>query len=478
MEMKLLGEEKKVRSHYSNNEHFNMRCVYNSSVFYNRLEVFMDYSFSLIEDNESCFCGSEVTFAKCCKQKLISTKSTRKSLDDFKGEEHLNSFMHEQYKKSEVKQCLHPNQCECKGDVIDAHALQNNKVLTRLALDGHVMVIDHVAKIRKQVINITLTPEFLKNEIETSSENFSRELKECLKNVDEKELCAFMGKTIKAECEMPIVEFKMKKSGRNKATTFRGFCSAHDKETFKPIEDFKYIGSEEQDFLFAYRTFSQEYHEQLAVDKIRKQQFAEDPNLCYNHQFVQDYRYIMKKKRSLDIMKNELDNALITRNFSILNTVKIKTNIPYDFALTSVILPEVDLKGNILNDAYSSCSDSKHILLTIFPTDTETFILFSWLKQHNIFFESYSCQLNELTENDVKYYVSNLISYSPNIVLSPRLWNKMSEYERRSFLKSLEFQGEETTFSQATPKNLSKIRTKTLEKRKFLLETPSYNLFQ
>lgn len=438
----------------------------------------MDYSFSLIEDNESCFCGSEVTFAKCCKQKIISTKSTRKPLGDFRGEAHLNSFMHEQYKKSEIKQCLHPNQRECKGDVIDAHALQNNKVLTRLAVDGHVMVVDHVAKIRKQVIKFTLTPEFFKSQIENSSKNFSKELKERLRNVDEKELCALMGKTFEAEYEMPIVEFEMKKSGRNKATTFRGFCSTHDKETFKPIEDFKYIGSEEQDFLFAYRTFSQEYHEQLAIDKIRKQQFAEGPNLCYDDKFVQDYRYMIEKKRSLDIMKNELDNALITRNFGILNTVKITTIIPYDFALTSVILLEVDLKGNILNDAYSSCSDCKHILLTIFPTDTGTFILFSWLKQHNIFFESYSCQLNELTKNDVKYYVSNLISYSPNIVLSPRLWRKMSEHEKRSILKSLEFQGEETTFNQATPEKLSKIRRKSLEKRKFLLETPSYNLFQ
>lgn len=455
-----------------------MRCVYNSSISYDRMEGFMYYSFSLIEDNESCFCGSEVTFAKCCKQKIISTNSNRKSLDDFKGEAHLNSFMNEQYKKSEIKQCLHPYQYECKGDIIDAHALQNNRVLTRLAVDGHVMVVDHVAKISKQVKKLTLTPEFIKNQLENSLGNFNKELKDTLEKVDKKELDAFMGQTFELEYEFPIVEFEIKKTGRSKATTFRGFCSTHDKNIFKPIEDSEYIGSEEQDFLFAYRTFSQEYHEQLAVDKTKKQHFVENPNLCYDDKFVQEYRYIMGKKRSLDIMKNELDNALINRNFSILNTVKIKTSIPCDFALTSVILLEVDLKGNTLNDAYSFCNDCKHILLTIFPTDAETFILFSWLKQHDIFFEHYSHQLNALSENDVKYYVSNLISYSPNIVLSPRLWHKMTEQEKRYFLKSLEFQAEETTFNQATPERLSEIRRKTLEKRKFLLETPSYNLFQ
>jgi len=437
----------------------------------------MDYSFSLVEDTENCLCGSGNAFQKCCKLRLSEAKP-KQSLGSFKGDSHLSHFMQDWYKKTSISQCLHPNQSECQGNIINAHALQNNGVLTKIAVDSHVMAVNHLAKIRKQVVVRTLTPENIKNTIEMSSGHHRKELLEVLSKVDKVELFAFMGQTCELEIDMPVIEFEMKKLSINKATTFRGFCSLHDKIVFKPIEDFAYIGTEEQNFLFSYRTFSQEYYEQIAVEQIKKEHFYENPKLCYNHSFVQEYRYAINKKRHLDRMKNILDTALISENFSTLTSKKVKLTKPCDFALTSVILPEVDLEGNVLNDAYLSNKDSRHILLTIFPTDTETVILFSWLAQDNLFFESYSHQIGQLTENEVKHYTSNLISYSPNIVIGPKLWNAMSENEKASFQKSLEFQMEETAFGQSTPKFLSAKRNETLKKRKYLLETPSYDLFR
>ena len=41
-----------------------------------------------------------------------------------------------------IKQCLHPNQDECDQKIIKAHAIQNNRILNKIAEEGHVITID------------------------------------------------------------------------------------------------------------------------------------------------------------------------------------------------------------------------------------------------------------------------------------------------------------------------------------------------
>src|SRR5690606_594555 len=50
----------------------------------------------------------------------------------------------------------------------------------------------------------------------------------------------------------------LEKIGINKASTFTGFCSVHDKELFSPLEDEEIILSDKQLFLLAYRGFCRE----------------------------------------------------------------------------------------------------------------------------------------------------------------------------------------------------------------------------
>ena len=45
-------------------------------------------------------------------------------------------------KQGHIKQCLHPNKAECKGEIIRAHAIQNNRILSRIAENGHVTMLD------------------------------------------------------------------------------------------------------------------------------------------------------------------------------------------------------------------------------------------------------------------------------------------------------------------------------------------------
>ena len=78
-----------------------------------------------IFNNEDCPCGSGKKFKECCKgkpdqQPVISKKP-------------LEVQIMEQMRKAMVKCCMYPDQSNCKGEIKNAHALQNNKIISLLA---------------------------------------------------------------------------------------------------------------------------------------------------------------------------------------------------------------------------------------------------------------------------------------------------------------------------------------------------------
>ena len=78
-----------------------------------------------ISNNEDCPCGSGKKFKECCKgkpdQQLIQSKKPPEVQ------------IMEQMRKAMVKCCMHPDQSNCNGKIKNAHALQNNKIISLLA---------------------------------------------------------------------------------------------------------------------------------------------------------------------------------------------------------------------------------------------------------------------------------------------------------------------------------------------------------
>ena len=101
-----------------------------------QLELPKDQLF--IHDDELCPCGSGKMFSNCCKNKPDSgpTNSPKPT----------KVLLMERMRKSLRKRrlCLHPDQTRCQGDIKEAHALQNHKIISLLASsDNHVMMQDH-----------------------------------------------------------------------------------------------------------------------------------------------------------------------------------------------------------------------------------------------------------------------------------------------------------------------------------------------
>lgn len=438
----------------------------------------MNNDLNLIRDDEICPCGSGLNFNKCCKLNIINSEKV--SIEQFKNNKHITNFLREEYKESNLLLCLHPKHNECAGIIINAHSIQNNRILSKLAVKEHVMVIDHVSEIRNTKKSFILTEEYINNMISDSSESFSEQLKEQLAKVDKRELEKYYGRKFEYEIEQAVLKYEVERKGKNKATVFTGFCKYHDSIVFSPIEDYDYNDEMKQDFLFAYRAFSQEYHEKLRVLKGYRKIFKLNPGLYNDTKFILDYRYRQLDEKYMNELKTKFDQAIINEDYDTFETIRIRLPKAYDFAVTAMISPEIDLEGDVLSDRYllknSSC---KSLYLTVFPNGCETIVLMSWLKEDSIKFSNYGKQLIGLNESELKCYLNNLIpTYTPNIVLSPRLWEKQSEKEKDKFLKSFEKGNQEIIYSQSEPIKLSEKRKETLRTYDRFLCCTEYDLFR
>jgi len=85
-----------------------------------------------INRNQPCLCGSGKKYKKCCIDKTYEDK-------------YMEAFIVSNQnlkRESRIKQCLHPNSDECSPNIINAHAIQNNRILIKLAVDGCVISTD------------------------------------------------------------------------------------------------------------------------------------------------------------------------------------------------------------------------------------------------------------------------------------------------------------------------------------------------
>ena len=75
-----------------------------------------------IFNNEDCPCGSGKKFKECCKGKPDQQPIQSKKPPEVQ--------IMEQMRKAMVKCCMHPDQSNCNGKIKNAHALQNNKIIS------------------------------------------------------------------------------------------------------------------------------------------------------------------------------------------------------------------------------------------------------------------------------------------------------------------------------------------------------------
>lgn len=277
--------------------------------------------------------------------------------------------------------CMYSNG-DCDKEIIKAHSIQNNKILSKLASDGHVYIAD-----------------------------FNQNM---FGGVD------------------------LKKKGRNEATTATCFCKYHDTELFKDIELRKYQYEEKQNFLYAYRAFSKYYFDRIVGLEDTREMFKVSPNLMLSVGTAERIKGLEKSVEENDILKATFNAALQNEKFDEIQTITITLDYEVGFATAYMSPLSYDLVGNQISDVWSLSERMKNIYVSIFPENGKTYILISWLKEDSgLMFEELKKQFKEVENNKeiLLRTLNNMVAcHSDNVVFSKKLLDKWGEDIIKEFL--------------------------------------------
>lgn len=354
-----------------------------------------------INRNDPCPCKSGKKYKKC--------HGSMEEIEDITNPNiPLQSVFERRIKAGHLKQCIHPNQENCSGNIVKAHSIQNNRILKQVGRNGEIYMV-------KSVI---------------TAQSF---------------------------------RLKFKLIGRKVATTFTGFCGFHDKMLFQPIEDTDYVGSKQQQFLFAYRVFSFEYHKKMEAQNTSKKRLDDKPSLVKNKRYMASLEGYDLAIRDNTRHKEIFDQALLNQHYDIVETVSFSLECTAILAACSGFFLEYDLNGKKVNHLGDSRNEMKLLMVNIFPNGTSTVVLFSWLKEHSSTYNEFKEQLLGLKTEEVIQLLNNLIpSYSENVVYSPYFIDNWNENEKKNYLQ---------VFQQSINNPVEK-------SKRNLLGRTSYNLFQ
>lgn len=329
-----------------------------------------------ITKKESCPCGSGKTFKECC-----GDKEPRK----FHNNNEALHVIGQLLKKSKRRFCLCDGCASKSKNIIQAHALQENRILCKLAVNNKVIMQDF----SKDPVIREITP-------------------------GKPEPFYFL-------TDVPI----------STATTSTCFCKTHDDAIFSKIEKTQYdlqVLDSEQKFLFAYRTFSFELYTEITTHKFYSLMISDVPQTAKNPLVISQYRTQTEKLADLQYYKQYFDNALNNKDFSGLETIVIEMPIEIQFANYMAISPSFDIRGRKIKAIDRQTKRLKFVFFTAFPVENKSYILISVLKEDLKYFDDYFAQIKQAPLPLIQYYLNVLIPlYSQNLILSPNLWSKWDE---------------------------------------------------
>jgi len=242
--------------------------------------------------NTLCWCGSGKKYKKCHLYRDKQPKVTRDELED-----HAK-------KQSSKKVCsvskLFAN--ECMQKIVNAHSISKSGSLKEISENGHVMG----------------TKPNLQSLIKTNG------------------------------------KLTLEKVGINRASTFTGFCSMHDKKLFAPLEDEKITLTNQQLFLLAYRGMCREiFHKELNTNTASMMKEADRGSDKLMQLMLQlsasQFEFgVDLALRDLKELKRSMDSILINADYSKISHCIFEFDKTPRVLVSAMIAPEMDFHGNKL----------------------------------------------------------------------------------------------------------------------------------
>ena len=325
--------------------------------------------------NDKCWCGSGKKFKRCHYGRENETPVS-------KGE----AIGHSQ-KNASRKYCYAPADLkhECSQKIINAHTVSKSSSLKEIADESN-----HVLGLKINFANIA------RNKGELIPE----------------------------------------KIGINQASTFKGFCSKHDKSLFSCIEDREFIGDEEQCLALMCRSVAKEiYAKEGGLNTSDFAKNSDKGKSLLGQMLIQKFAANHETGTNaalaeLSNLKSQLDDQLLGKSIGNLSHLIIDSTSPMPVAVSSIIAPMNDFDGNLIQDLGDLSIVAEHLVFNSFSSDGKGYVVFSWSKNSTkvlSFIES-------LLALEPKKIFSALIRFffgvAENTFISPIWWDSLSDEQK------------------------------------------------
>lgn len=223
--------------------------------------------------------------------------------------------------------------------------------------------------------------------------------------------------------------------GIKRVSTFKGFCKTHDNELFEPIDNYPLIPNFQQGFLYAYRSICKElFVKENALESIQQQYDNSKEHEAYRDLFWNMLKGVKHGYKNLCRHKDYYDSLLKNNNFKNIKYVAFLCNKEPVMAFSGILYPEFDFMGNPLQDLSNEQSQLDLITFSSAPINSGWAIIFSWHDSSSKACLQFMGSLASVVHEgyDLGDHLFRLvIATCENIAFSPVWWESLSEENKK-----------------------------------------------
>lgn len=337
---------------------------------------------SNLQPDDLCWCNSRLAFKHCHKYRSSERKLTNKEI-----RANLSRiFDKERYC------CATFDSHNCVLPIKGAHTVQRGKVLSSIAIDGHVGT-------------------------------FYRKMDTEYDETD-----------------------KLKTGISRSASIFYGFCSYHDTELFKNIEAIDFIATPTNCWSSSYRATCHEYYQKTAAQEAATW-LSENADIGYEvHEqiLIQESLHIMRHE-----LKKGLRDAASTKkiyedikrdsSYNILSSYVITLDKPLQIAACAAISPFYDTDGLRIQNFGNPAEPLQHIAISTTVKNGMACYIITHLKTHKIAEKYMSSVISKGNDFIKSWLFKSIFAYAENNYFNLDWWDNLSEdiqKEIQSLVKS------------------------------------------
>ena len=227
--------------------------------------------------------------------------------------------------------------------------------------------------------------------------------------------------------------------GTRKASTFRGFCAAHDAALFRAAEDRPFQPTQEQLYLLNFRAVASRLHGMDGAVRHSKAMLSYDrglPPTLQRQWFAVHHRYVVNHTESLTnlmLLKAEYDRQLGSRTFDQTNAFVVRFDGQPDFQCAEIVALTFDFRGRRLEEPLPPA----HLCAYSLAVSGGWVFVLSWVGR-NVAVEQLCASFLETSDSDKGPAILRYaLEHTDDIFFAPRWWDSLSSAHQLATAKAL-----------------------------------------